>query len=97
MCVVCWLGGEGGDREIRARHGVVLACGGFPQDVQRITKAYPHLQSGGEHLSPTPETNTGDGVNMAEALGAVVDIRSPVSSSVYSISMPSFEAGRWAA
>lgn len=67
--------GEGGEREIRARHGVVLACGGFPQDVQRIAKAYPHLQSGGEHLSPTPETNTGDGVRMAETAGADVDLR----------------------
>jgi succinate dehydrogenase/fumarate reductase flavoprotein subunit len=53
----------------------VLACGGFPQDVQRIAKAYPHLQSGGEHLSPTPETNTGDGVRMAETAGADVDLR----------------------
>jgi succinate dehydrogenase/fumarate reductase flavoprotein subunit len=68
-------GGEGGEREIRARRGVVLACGGFPQDVQRIAKAYPHLQSGGEHLSPTPETNTGDGVRMAETAGADVDLR----------------------
>ena len=67
--------GEGGERNIRARHGVVLACGGFPQDVQRIAKAYPHLQSGGEHLSPTPETNTGDGVRMAETAGADVDLR----------------------
>ncbi|MEY4732591.1 MAG: hypothetical protein RLZZ464_657 [Pseudomonadota bacterium] len=69
------VGGEGGERNIRARHGVVLACGGFPQDVQRIAKAYPHLQSGGEHLSPTPETNTGDGVRMAETAGADVDLR----------------------
>jgi len=69
------VGGEGGERDIRARHGVVLACGGFPQDVQRIAKAYPHLQSGGEHLSPTPETNTGDGVRMAETAGADVDLR----------------------
>ena len=60
---------------ITARQGVVLACGGFPQDVQRIAKAYPHLQRGGEHLSPTPLGNTGDGTRMAEALGAVVDIR----------------------
>ncbi|CAN5142637.1 FAD-dependent oxidoreductase [soil metagenome] len=65
---------EGGYR-ITARHGVVLACGGFPQDIQRIAKAYPHLQRGGEHLSPTPLGNTGDGTRMAEALGAVVDIR----------------------
>ncbi|MGV1045965.1 FAD-dependent oxidoreductase [Limnohabitans sp.] len=69
------VGGEGGERDIRARRGVVLACGGFPQDVQRIAKAYPHLQSGGEHLSPTPETNTGDGVRMAETAGADVDLR----------------------
>ncbi len=68
-------GGEGGDREIRARRGVVLACGGFPQDVQRIAKAYPHLQSGGEHLSPTPVANTGDGVRMAEAVGADAALR----------------------
>ncbi len=67
--------GEGGERRITARHGVVLACGGFPQDVKRIARAYPHLQRGGEHLSPTPIGNTGDGVNMAEAAGASVGIR----------------------
>ena len=66
---------EGGQRRITARHGVVLACGGFPHDVKRIAKAYPHLQRGGEHLSPTPTSNTGDGLNMAEAVGGKVDIR----------------------
>ncbi|MEO8118580.1 MAG: FAD-dependent oxidoreductase [Rhodoferax sp.] len=64
-----------GDYRITARQGVVLACGGFPQDVKRIARAYPHLQRGGEHLSPTSLGNTGDGANMAEALGGVVDIR----------------------
>ena len=64
-----------GDKPIRARHGVVLACGGFPHDVQRIAKAYPHLARGGEHLSPTPTSNTGDGVAMAEAVGGTADIR----------------------
>ena len=68
-------GGEGGERVISARHGVVLACGGFPHDVKRIAKAYPHLQRGGEHLSPTPTSNTGDGLNMAEAVGGKVEIR----------------------
>ncbi|MBS0353781.1 MAG: FAD-dependent oxidoreductase [Proteobacteria bacterium] len=69
------IGGAGGERRITARLGVVLACGGFPHDVKRIAKAYPHLARGGEHLSPTPRGNTGDGVNMAEAAGAAVDIR----------------------
>ena len=68
-------GGDGGERQITARQGVVLACGGFPHDVKRIAKAYPHLQRGGEHLSPTPTSNTGDGVNVAEAVGAKVEIR----------------------
>ncbi|APW36050.1 3-oxosteroid 1-dehydrogenase [Rhodoferax koreense] len=64
-----------GEFTVTAHQGVVLACGGFPQDVKRIAQAYPHVQRGGEHLSPTPLGNTGDGVNMAEALGATVDIR----------------------
>jgi succinate dehydrogenase/fumarate reductase flavoprotein subunit len=69
------LGGEGTGHSIQARVGVVLACGGFPHDIQRIAKAYSHLRSGGEHLSPTPTSNTGDGVRMAEALGADAAIR----------------------
>jgi len=67
--------GDGGERRFIARHGVVLACGGFPHDIKRLAKAYPHVARGGEHLSPTPVSNTGDGVNMAEAVGAAVDIR----------------------
>jgi len=67
--------GEHGEKRLTARHGVVLACGGFPHDVKRIAKAYPHLQRGGEHLSPTPVSNTGDGLNMAEVVGGKVEIR----------------------
>ncbi len=67
--------GEGGDYRISAQHGVVLACGGFPHDVKRIAQAYPHVARGGEHLSPTPTSNTGDGTRMAEAAGGVADIR----------------------
>jgi succinate dehydrogenase/fumarate reductase flavoprotein subunit len=66
---------ESGSSQLHARHGVVLACGGFPHDVKRIARAYPHLQQGGEHLSPTSEGNTGDGTQMAEDLGADVSIR----------------------
>jgi succinate dehydrogenase/fumarate reductase flavoprotein subunit len=65
----------GQTREMRARHGVVLACGGFPHDLKRIEQAYPHVRRGHVHLSPTAESNTGDGVNLAEAAGGVVDIR----------------------
>lgn len=67
--------GLGGEQQLTARHGVVLACGGFPHDLKRIAQAYPHVRRGHQHLSPTPKSNTGDGCNMAEQLGGVVDIR----------------------
>lgn len=62
---------------ISAGRAVVLACGGFPHDIKRIKRAYPHLARGGEHLSPTPEGNTGDGVAMAEQVGGTCDIQFP--------------------
>ena len=64
-----------GEQRLSARQGVVLACGGFPHDVKRIAQAYPHVKRGHQHLSPTPASNTGDGLNMAEAVGGAVDIR----------------------
>ena len=87
------VAGEGGERRITARHGVVLACGGFPHDVKRIAQAYPHLRSGGEHLSPTPVSNTGDGVAMAEAAGGVVDIRFKDTSAWMPVSRVVFPDG----
>lgn len=85
--------GEGGARQFIARHGVVLACGGFPHDVQRIAKAYPHLARGGEHLSPTPTGNTGDGVTMAELAGGVVDIRYPSAAAWMPVSRVEYSDG----
>jgi succinate dehydrogenase/fumarate reductase flavoprotein subunit len=67
----------GAERVITARQGVVLACGGFPHDAKRVAQAYPHVRRGHQHLSPTPEGNTGDGCRMAEAAGGHVDIRFP--------------------
>jgi succinate dehydrogenase/fumarate reductase flavoprotein subunit len=70
-------GAAQGEQRLRARHGVVLATGGFPHDLKRIAQAYAHVRRGHVHLSPTPTSNTGDGANMAEAVGGVVDIRYP--------------------
>ncbi|MCE5977775.1 FAD-dependent oxidoreductase [Pseudomonas sp. JR33AA] len=67
-------GQAGSEQRIEARRGVVLACGGFSHDLQRLRQAYPHVRRGGEHFSPVPTGNTGDGARMAEALGAKVDI-----------------------
>jgi succinate dehydrogenase/fumarate reductase flavoprotein subunit len=55
----------------------VLACGGFSNDLPRIRQAYPHLQRGGEHFSPVPSGNTGDGIRLAETVGARFHLRFP--------------------
>ncbi|MCY0965652.1 FAD-dependent oxidoreductase [Parathalassolituus penaei] len=64
---------NGSERDIVASRAVVLACGGFSHDVQRLASTYPHLRAGGEHHSPVPATNTGDGARMVEQLGVRVD------------------------
>jgi succinate dehydrogenase/fumarate reductase flavoprotein subunit len=58
---------------VKARHGVVLASGGFPHDLERRKDTYPHVKAGHGHYSPTPQTNVGDGVRMAEEAGGVFD------------------------
>ena len=67
--------GAGGTQRVMARKAVVLAAGGFAHDVERIAKAYPHVRRGGEHFSPVPVENTGDGSRMAEQAGGSVPIR----------------------
>jgi succinate dehydrogenase/fumarate reductase flavoprotein subunit len=64
---------EGQRVQVHARVGVVLACGGFPHDVERRRQLFPHAPTGREHFSPAPEANTGDGLRMAEAVGGRVD------------------------
>ncbi|MTH66486.1 FAD-dependent oxidoreductase [Paracoccus shanxieyensis] len=60
---------DGAPRQITAARGVVLAAGGFARDLQRLQQHYPHLQDGGEHFTPVPEGNTGDGIALGEAAG----------------------------
>lgn len=59
---------EGREVAVRARRGVVLACGGFPHDANRRARLFPHA----EHRSPAPEGNTGDGLRLAESVGGSV-------------------------
>lgn len=58
---------------VRAKHGVVLACGGFPHDIERRKQLFPHAPTGKEHFSPSPQANTGDGLRLAESIGGRVD------------------------
>jgi succinate dehydrogenase/fumarate reductase flavoprotein subunit len=64
---------EGRNIQVTARRGVVLAAGGFPHDVERRKKHFPHAPTGREHFSPSPVANTGDGLRLAESVGGRVD------------------------
>lgn len=66
-------GPDGREHDVRTRHGVVLACGGFPHDDARKAALYPHAPTGREHWSAAPVANTGDGLRLGESAGAVVD------------------------
>jgi succinate dehydrogenase/fumarate reductase flavoprotein subunit len=64
---------EGKPIRVRARVGVVLACGGFPHDIARRKQLFPHAPTGREHYTPSPQGNTGDGLRLAESAGGHVD------------------------
>ncbi len=68
---------EGKSIRVNATRGVVLACGGFPHDVERRKQLFPHAPTGKEHYSPSPQSNTGDGLRLAESVGGFVDATIP--------------------
>lgn len=67
------IGGPDGGRYVRAQRGVVLATGGFPNDVGRRRELFPKTPTGNEHWTLAPEETTGDGLEMALGAGAVFD------------------------
>ena len=60
-----------------AARGVVLACGGFPQDIARRKTLYKHPSAEGEHVSAASPGNTGDGLSLAERIGAATVLDYP--------------------
>lgn len=61
-----------GPFEVHARRGVLLACGGFPHDIQRKRALLPHAPTGTEHWSAASRGNTGDGLRLGESAGGGV-------------------------
>lgn len=64
------IGGAAGDYELTARRGVVMAAGGFPRDVKRRSELFPLTPTGAEHWTLAPRETEGDGITMAQQLGA---------------------------
>ncbi|MBW7967311.1 FAD-dependent oxidoreductase [Bradyrhizobium sp. BR 10261] len=84
---------EGRGVRVRARRGVVLACGGFPHDVERRKKMFPHAPTGAEHFSPGPTGNTGDGLRLAESAGGHIEDRLPNAAAWVPVSLTTRKDG----
>jgi succinate dehydrogenase/fumarate reductase flavoprotein subunit len=75
------VSGPEGRYEIEAARGVVLAAGGFPNDVQRRAALFPKTPTGREHWTLAPKEADGDGITLGESVGAqfVTDVESPAA------------------
>ena len=70
-----------GSVRIKARKAVVLAAGGFANDIERRKALFPRTPTGHEHLALPPLGVSGDGLRLGERVGAEVDsdMQSPVA------------------
>ena len=70
-----------GELRINARRGVVLASGGFPNDIERRKELFPKTPTGREHWTLAPSESTGDGISLAQSVGArfTAAVRSPAA------------------
>ena len=70
-----------GSVRIHARKAVVLAAGGFANDIERRKALFPRTPTGREHLALPPLAVSGDGLRLGESVGARVntDVASPVA------------------
>ena len=78
---------DGKPVRVEARRGVVLAAGGFPNDVARRGAMFRHAPTGAEHWSPAPQGNTGDGLRLGESVGAAVEDRYPNAAAWVPVSL----------
>ncbi len=79
---------------IRARRGVVLATGGFPHDVYRRAQFFPRTPTGQEHWTLAPKETTGDGITIAEQVGAVLDTSLASPAAWCPVSLIKYRNGR---
>jgi succinate dehydrogenase/fumarate reductase flavoprotein subunit len=79
---------------VRARKGVVLATGGFPNDVFRRAEFFPRTPTGQEHWTLAPKETTGDGITVAERVGAALDTTLASPAAWCPISLVKYRTGR---
>ncbi|MDK1389393.1 FAD-dependent oxidoreductase [Sinorhizobium sp. 8-89] len=82
-----------GERVIRARRGVVLAAGGFPNDLERRRELFPHAPTGREHWTLPPHGTSGDGLRLGESVGGVVDTTLAAAGAWCPVSLVPYRGG----
>lgn len=73
--------GADGVELLTATRGVVLATGGFPNNVELRKDLFPRTPTGQEHWTLSPAETVGDGLTMAQEVGAAFekDLASPAA------------------
>ncbi len=79
---------------VRARRGVVLATGGFPNDVYRRAEFFPRTPTGREHWTLAPAETTGDGITLGELVGAGLDTGLASPAAWCPVSLVRYRSGR---
>jgi succinate dehydrogenase/fumarate reductase flavoprotein subunit len=88
------LAGPDGEITVRARHGVLLAAGGFPHDVDRRRRLFPRTPTGREHWTLAPPETTGDGVSLGESVGGFFDTSLASPAAWCPVSLVPYRNGR---
>ncbi|AXJ09128.1 FAD-dependent oxidoreductase [Arthrobacter sp. PM3] len=83
-----------GELQINAARGVVLAAGGFPNDAGRRAALFPQTPTGREHWTLAPKETTGDGITMAQAVGARFDTDVASPAAWCPVSLVPYRSGR---
>lgn len=82
-----------GRRTFLARGGVMLAGGGFPNDVERRRDRFPRTPTGAEHWTLAPETADGSGISLGESVGGVL-VQGSSAGAWCPVSLVPYRSGR---
>jgi len=88
------LAAPDGEITVNARRGVLLAAGGFPNDIARRRELFPRTPTGEEHWTLAPAETTGDGVSLGESAGGLLDTSLASPAAWCPVSLVPYRNGR---
>jgi succinate dehydrogenase/fumarate reductase flavoprotein subunit len=83
-----------GEITVHARRGVLLAAGGFPNDIDRRRELFPRTPTGREHWTLAPAETTGDGISLGESVGGLFDTSVASPAAWCPVSLVPYRSGR---